>query len=396
MKWCSALSEEPETSRALDELADRLRKDLAGEAADLVLAFVSPHHDFPQASEALGAAFPGAVRVGCSARSVIGAGREVEEEPGIALAAARLPGVELRAFHLSDAELPDPGDASGAWRQRLGLGADAQPSFVLLADPFSCDAEKLVAGLDASFPAAPKVGGLASAATAPGGNALLVGARLEREGVVGVALHGDLEVDTIVAQGCRPIGNPLFVTRARDQLLFELDGCKPADVLQTLFDGAGERDRELFRTSLFLGIEMKQALSEYHQGDFLVRNLVGLDARSGALVVGARLHEGQVVQFHLRDAETSARDLEERLARYRSGSTGPPSSAGALLFSCLGRGRYLYGEPDHDSRTFARHLGSVPLAGFFCNGEIGPVEGRTFLHGYTSAFGIFRRPRRPD
>jgi small ligand-binding sensory domain FIST len=167
-------------------------------------------------------------------------------------------------------------------------------------------------------------------------------------------------------------------------------------VLQALFDGVDDRDRELFRTSLFLGIEMKEALSEYRQGDFLVRNLVGLDARSGALVVGARLHDGQVVQFHLRDAETSTRDLEERLARYRSAWAAPPSGAGALLFSCLGRGQHLYGQPDHDSAAFERHLGRIPLAGFFCNGEIGPVEGRTFLHGYTSAFGIFRRPRRLD
>jgi small ligand-binding sensory domain FIST len=396
MKWCSALSSAPETSPALDEVVERVREELGGAAPHFVLAFLSPHHDFPKASDALGAAFPDAVILGTSARSVIGAGRELEEGPGLALAAAHLPGVEIHPFHLRNDELPDPGEAPAWWRERIGLAHGVRPSFVLLADPFSCDAETLIGGLDASFPGAPKIGGLASAATEPGENSLLCAARLEREGVVGVALHGELEVDTIVAQGCRPIGNPLFVTRARDQLLFELDGRKPADVLQAIFDAADERDRELFRTSLFLGIEMKEALSEYRQGDFLVRNLVGLDARSGALVAGARLHDGQVVQFHLRDAETSARDLEERLARYRSSLPSLPSQAGALLFSCLGRGQYLYGEPDHDSAAFARHLGRIPLAGFFCNGEIGPVEGRTFLHGYTSAFGIFRRPRRLD
>jgi small ligand-binding sensory domain FIST len=396
MKWCSVLSAAPETSRALDEVGARIRSELAGAAPDLLFAFLSPHHDFGEANDALAGAFPGAVILGTSARSVIGAGRELEEESGLAVAAARLPGVRLRPFHLRNEEIPDPVEAPDAWRERLGLAHGARPSFVLLADPFSCDAEALVAGLDASFPAAPKIGGLASAASGPGGNRLLCGGRLEAEGVVGVALDGELEVDTIVAQGCRPIGHPLFVTRARDQLLFELDGRKPADVLQALFDAADERDRELFRTSLFLGIEMKEALSEYRQGDFLVRNLAGLDARSGALVVGARLHDGQVVQFHLRDAHTSAHDLEERLARYRSADAAPPSPAGALLFSCLGRGQALYGEPDHDSAAFARHLGRIPLAGFFCNGEIGPVEGRTFLHGYTSAFGIFRRPQRPD
>jgi small ligand-binding sensory domain FIST len=374
----------------------RVREDLDGAMPHLVLAFVSPDHDSAAANDALAAAFPGATILGASARSVIGAGREVEEAPGLALAAARLPDVAIHPFHLRGDELPAVEDAPVWWRERLGLAHGAAPSFLLLADPFSCDAEALVGGLDASFPGAAKIGGLASAAAEPRGNSLLCAGRVVDDGVVGVALHGELAVDTIVAQGCRPIGHPLFVTRARDQLLFELDGRKPADVLQALFDSADERDRELFRSSLFLGIEMKEALAEYHPGDFLVRNLVGLDARSGALVVGARLHDGQVVQFHLRDAETSARDLEERLARYRSALPAPPSDAGALLFSCLGRGQFLYGRPDHDSAAFARHLGRIPLAGFFCNGEIGPVEGRTFLHGYTSAFAIFRRPRRPD
>jgi small ligand-binding sensory domain FIST len=396
MKWCSVLSAAPDTSRALDEVGGRVREGLAGEAPDLLLAFLSPDHDFRAVNDALARAFPGAVILGASARSVIGAGRELEEETGFAVAAARLPGVQLRPFHLRNEELPDGAEAPDAWRERLGFAHGARPSFVLLADPFSCDAEALVAGLDASFPAAPKIGGLASAGNGPGGNRLLCSGRIETQGAVGVALDGEIEVDTIVAQGCRPIGNPLFVTRAREQLLFELDGRKPADVLQALFDAAGERDRELFRTSLFLGIEMKEALSEYHQGDFLVRNLAGLDARSGALVVGAQLHDGQVVQFHLRDAQTSAHDLEERLTRYRGALAALPSQAGALLFSCLGRGQALYGEADHDSAAFARHLGRIPLTGFFCNGEIGPVEGRTFLHGYTSAFGIFRRPHRPD
>jgi small ligand-binding sensory domain FIST len=391
MRWASAVSEALDTGRALAEVSGSLAEQLGDLRPDLVLAFVSPEHDGAAVAHALGSTWPRALRLGCTARSVIGAGRELEDQPGLALAAAVLPGVSLRGFHLRDAELPDAGE-TGAWRERLRLAPAARPSFLLLADPFSCDAERLLAGLDASFPGAPQVGGLASAGSAPGQNALLLGDRLEREGVVGLALSGELVVDTLVAQGCRPIGHPLFVTRSRDQLLFELDGQPPGQVVQALYEKLPERDRELARGSLFLGIQMKEDESEYRAGDFLIRNLLGLDGRSGALVVGARLHDGLVVQFHLRDRATSAQDLEERLARYRSETAGGPAAAGALLFSCLGRGRHLYGEADHDSRVFARHLGSVPLAGFFCNGEIGPVEGRTFLHGYTSAFGIFRRP----
>jgi small ligand-binding sensory domain FIST len=108
------------------------------------------------------------------------------------------------------------------------------------------------------------------------------------------------------------------------------------------------------------------------------------------MAVGALLEESSVVQFHLRDARTSADDLEAHLCRYRDEAKDTPAK-GALLFSCLGRGVHLYGSADHDSHLFRHHLGEIPLGGFFCNGEIGPVQNKTFLHGYTSAFGLFRQ-----
>ena len=107
------------------------------------------------------------------------------------------------------------------------------------------------------------------------------------------------------------------------------------------------------------------------------------------MAIGELLKEGQLVQFHLRDAETSAEDLTAVLERYAV-ENRENQVHGALLFSCLGRGQYLYGRPNHDTDIFHEKLGPVPLGGFFCNGEIGPVSGTTFLHGYTSSFGIFR------
>jgi small ligand-binding sensory domain FIST len=212
---------------------------------------------------------------------------------------------------------------------------------------------------------------------------------VSRFGLVGVGLSGDLQLDAIVAQGCRPIGHPMFVTRCKDGLLLELDGRPPLGLLQELYEGLAARDQELFQESLFVGLVMREDQVEYGQGDFLIRNLIGMDDESGAVAVGAELRDAQVVQFHLRDARTSSDDLEACLRRYQADRREPPP-AGALLFSCLGRGRHLYGEPDHDSRAFARHLGGVPLGGFFCNGEIGPVQDRTYLHGYTSSFAVFR------
>ena len=164
-------------------------------------------------------------------------------------------------------------------------------------------------------------------------------------------------------------------------------------MLQELHGGLPRRDQELFRHSLFVGVVMREKSDVYRQGDFLIRNIVGLDAERGALAVGALLGEGTIVQFHLRDAKTSAEDLEEILAHLAPDKRA--EARGSLLFSCLGRGKHLYGRADHDTDAFRRHLGEVPLGGFFCNGEIGPVHGSTFLHGYTSSFGLFR-PRGPS
>jgi small ligand-binding sensory domain FIST len=185
----------------------------------------------------------------------------------------------------------------------------------------------------------------------------------------------------------------MFVTRCRQNVVEELDGKRPYDVLTELFQTLPRRDQDLFRHSLFLGVVMRSAQQQYGRGDFLIRNILGLDRDSGVLVVGALAEDRSVVQFHLRDAQTSSEDLTSVLGRYIQ---RPPvgTAEGALMFSCLGRGMHLYGEADHDTNLLQQHLGALPVGGFFCNGEIGPVNGRTFLHGYTSSIGIFRAPAR--
>ncbi len=390
MKWCSALSQLPDLVDAVREAAAALRAELAGAEPNLILLFLSEHHrdGFREASALVGSEFGSCLVLGCTARSVIGGGQEVEHGPGLSLAAAALPGVTLRPFHYEMSDLPNAEEAVAVWQERFGQDADP-PHFLLLSDPFSFDVEPLIRGLDRAFPRGRKMGGVASSGSTPGDNALYVGSEVHHEGIVGVALSGDLEIDAVVAQGCRPIGSPMFVTRARENLLYELDGRSSLAVLQELYRSLCPEDQDLSRGSLFLGIEMEESQSEYQHGDFLIRNLLGSEEDTGALVVGALLQERSVVQFHLRDARTSAEDLDVRLER--QASQAPNEAEGAILFSCLGRGAGLYGEPNHDSDLLRQRLGAVPIAGFFCNGEIGPVQGRTFLHGYTSAFALFRR-----
>ena len=392
MRWVSAISTASPLEAAVREVTAAVRRDLdLGEGArpDLAVAFVSEQHQGEY--ERLPALVRGAIAprllLGCSAGGVIGGGREVERSAGVSLTVATLPGVELTPFHLEGDALPAGDAPAAAWEHAIGATASTTRALLLLPDPFTFDAEALVAGLDAAFPRSPKIGGLASGGREPGANALYLGDAVYRSGAVGIALSGNVAVDTIVAQGCRPIGEPMFVTRADQNVLYTLDGRSALAVLQEILASAEPRDRQRFANSLFLGIVMK-AQETYRQGDFLIRNLLGIDGKSGAIAVGAALHTGMVVQFHLRDAETSSQDLEAVLARYHETAAG--RAAGSLLFACLGRGQHLYGEPDHDTAAFRRHLGPVPLGGFFCNGEIGPVHGATFLHGYTSSFGVFR------
>lgn len=388
MSWASATSELPDPDAAADEVTGAVRGALGGAPEAAFLFFGEAYGPgAARLSDRVRAGLGGGVLVGCTGHSVIGAGHEIEGRPAVSLTAARLPHVSVRPLRVAGEGFPRGVEA---WCEAFDIDPAARPHFVLLADPWTCDVEALVQQLDRDFPGAVSIGGLASGAERPGENALLLEHRVHGAGLVGVALWGDLVVDGVVAQGCRPIGQPMFVTRARGQLLHELDGRPPMEILRALYEAATARDRALMQSALFLGIEMRPELHEYRRGDFLIRNLVGADPDDGALAVAAPLHEGQVVQFHLRDAHTSAADLEERLARYRRTPRPGGAPCGALLFSCLGRGSGLYGRPDHDSDAFRRHLGALPLGGFFCNGEIGPVGARSFLHGYTSAFGIFR------
>ena len=333
--------------------------------------------------------FESAFLFGCCAGGVIGGGREIEDRAGLSLTGALLPGVKLKGTHLDAAQVPPVYADARLWEDTLRMTANQLPSFLMLADPFSFETEAYVKGLDRVYPLAPKIGGLASGARQVGGTALYLGNQVYHSGCVTLALTGNIDIDTVVAQGCKPIGDPMFVTVAHENLVREIDGHSPRDVLAELFERLPASERELFSESLFLGLAMRGDTSHYVPGDFLIRNILGMDPQSGALWVNANVPANSVIQFHLRDAATSAHDLERTLTSYRA-SRPVTSDAGALLFSCTGRGVGLYGQPDHDSNAFRRLVADLPIGGFFCNGEIGPIQNATYLHGYTSAFAVLR------
>jgi len=413
MQWANALSTCPSLEAAIKEVTETAQKSL-GAKADLGIIFISAAFgsEYSRLMPLVQEQLPGVTIVGCGGGGIIGINQEeeaveLEQEPAISLSLAYLPGVEVKPFHISPDELPDLDSPPDRWSDLIGVSSNLQPHFILLADPFSAKINDLLQGLDYAYPGSTKVGGLASGGIMGRSVGLFGNDRLYEEGTVGVALSGNIAIETIVAQGCRPIGRPYRVTEGERNIVIGLeelesseaiagDGIErsPLEALQELIQTLDDRDRELAQNSLFVGIVRDEFKQSLEQGDFLIRNLIGVDPKGGAIAIGDRVRPGQRLQFHLRDARTSAEDLEMLLSRYEkqaSFNQASFSNAGALMFSCLGRGVALYGKPNFDSGLFKRYF-NIPISGFFCNGEIGPVGGNTFLHGYTSVFGIFRQP----
>lgn len=376
--FASALSQHPIPAQALGEAAGEILERLDGQGCDLVVCFASTHHvgAFEDIGPALHKILEPRVLVGGTAVAVVGGSHEVEENPALALFAARLEDVTLTPVTLRLQETPD-GAALTGWPV-----LDHPPaSLLLFADPFTFPVDVFLQRVNRDLPGLQIIGGLASAAGSPGGNRLVLDDHVVDEGAVGVFVDGGIDVHTLVSQGCRPIGRPYVVTRAEKNLIEELGGKPAIERLQELAGAASEEERELLRRGLHMGLVVDEHKAEFGRGDFLVRNLLGADQSSGALAVGEQVAVGQTVQFHVRDAAAADEDLREMLR-------GVDADA-ALLFTCNGRGRHLFTVPDHDAGMVEKLLGPIPLAGAFCAGEIGPVGGRNFLHGFTASLALF-------
>lgn len=394
MKWCSSLSQSKNLDLALNECINSITKKLHNISPDFVVVFVSPHfeNDYKQIHKTLYETFPNSHLIGCSGGGIIGDGREIENHPALSLTAAVLPGVKVQSFVVQEEDLPDLDASPREWEKLTGVSRQAEPHFIILADPFSISTENFILGMDYAYPQSVKLGGLASAASEPNKNALFLDKKLYHSGLVGIAFSGNILMDSLVAQGCRPIGEPMQITGCEQNILLEVNDRPPLKIFEEIYEQLSERDQTLARHSLFLGISTHADTQSLNRSDFLIRNIMAIDSDQGAIAIGSLLRIGQTVQFFLRDSETSREDLHHVLSQYAKTKNkltiAETTSKGVFLFSCLGRGSYLYKSTNHDSDLFKNIVGQWPLTGFFCNGEIGPVGKTTFLHGYTSCFGI--------
>ncbi len=353
-----------------------------GPGPDLAVLFASADHvgameDIAGAVQSLLA--PRAL-IGATAGSVVGGGREVEDQPALSLWAGHVG--SATPLRLSAARQGD-GVVIAGFPPADALPADAA-ALLVLADPFSFPVEVLLAGLrDQLGLELPVVGGLASAARGPGGNRLVLGSEVVADGAVAVVLGG-VEVSTVVSQGCRPVGDPMTVTASDRHVIHELAGRPALDRVEELVQSLGPADLTLVQQGLHVGRVIDEHKIDFARGDFLIRNVLGADRQARAVAVGDEIDVGDTVQFQVRDADSADEDLRALMA----GGGGDA----ALLFTCNGRGSHLFGAPDHDAGIVSDALGGAPVAGMSCAGELGPVGGRSFLHGFTASVVLFAEP----
>ena len=388
MKCVSALSTARSASTAFHQILERLDAEPDAEAspADLTVIFSSRHHAGVLAKLSQAFLEQGRTRhvLGCTGEAIVGDAQEIENKPALAVWTLRHPDIEVQPIRF------DPG--GGSLRQSLAsLEKPGESTLILLADPFSFGINDLLKLTNEEHPGLRIVGGMASGGAEPGVNRLLLDGEAYTDGAVALRLSGPIGIRTVVSQGCRPIGRTMLVTRAEQNIIREL-GRRPAlEALREVFRDLPEEDVERVQEGLHLGRVINEYQESFHRGDFLVRNVVGAD-ESGAIQINDLIRVGQTVQFHVRDAETADEDLRESLLQRPKGDPGGMVPVGALLFSCNGRGTRLFKTPDHDAKAIRDVLGPIPVAGFFAMGELGPIGGQNFVHGFTASVAVFEQP----
>lgn len=324
---------------------------------------------------------------GCSSQGLIVEQQEVEEGAGVTLGLYALPGSALEAFHFTQTQVEEA-NGPGYWHLETGIESNRTNGWLAFIDPFHLDSETWLRTWNEAYSSLPVLGGLASGDRAEQRTQLYLNGDVLEEGGVAISVGGDVKLAGVISQGCTPIGETWTLTKVDQNIIHEI-GNRPAyEVLAETFGTLSPEEQRQARGNLFIGLVVNEYLEDFHRGDFLIRNLLGADPRSGSIAIGALPRPGQTVQFQRRDAAAATEDMNELLARARRQLEGATVYGGCLC-SCNGRGRGLFGEPDHDARMIQQRLGPMGLAGFFCNGEIGPIGEKNFLHGFTASLALF-------
>jgi len=387
MPFAASYSRATNISDAIRSVTEEIRAALGKAEPDFSFLFVSHAHadGFGQLASRICEATGTKVLIGCTGETVIGGSEEIESGPALSLWSAILPEAQVEPFSVRFERTAD-GIVTSGLPTIPGDGPEIRAVF-LLAEPFSSAPQTVLDHIDAESPGVPVLGGVASGGHRAGENRLFHNSHEVKHGAVGLVVRGGPGMRTVVSQGCRPIGKNYVVTRAEDNVIHALGGAPPMQRLRELFDTLSDRDSELVRLGLHLGLVMNEYKETFERGDFLISNVVGADPGSGSIAIGTPVRVGQTVRFHVRDAETADEDLQSLLEADRSANTSSPQAA--LLFSCNGRGTRLFANAHHDATAIQKIAGPIPLAGFFAQGEMGPIGGRNYLHGFTASIALF-------
>lgn len=371
---------------AVSETCRGIERGLAGSIPDLLFVFASAHHrqELPRALAEIKKLTQAKNILGCSGEFIAGNTEEVEDGPALSLWGARLEGAKLSTFRATFEASPEGPISMGLPENESGQTADCRGIF-FFGDPYTCAVESVLNHVTDEFPAVPLMGGMASGGRGPGENALFLNGEVLTSGGVGIVIEGGPRILSVVSQGCRPIGPPLIVTRAERNVLIELGGKPAMQKFQELYAELSERDQDLVRYGVHVGLAMDENHGTLEAGDFLISNVMGADQETGALAITQLLRVGQTVRFHVRDAQTADEELIALLEQRREIG----DAKGALLFSCNGRGTRLFPVKNHDVKAIGQIFGSIPIAGFFAQGELGPVGRGNYLHGFTASIALF-------
>jgi len=331
--------------------------------------------------------------VGSSGYGVISSENEIEGVPAASLFLAEEdPGVMISSFYFTQDDYAEI-KTNDAWYELLDIYPNEKPQFILFNDPDEADIGQFVGGLSRAYPGSVIVGGLASQTKPDYDNVLIHNGKTFPSGIAGVALMGNVIVDGGVSQGCRPIGETFIITKSEQNIIYELAGRQFYEVLEDVIKKARSRDRKLAQDALYVGIAMDEYKYHMAYGDFLVRALVGVDENSGAGVIADFIHQGQTIQFHVRDPIKADEDLNT-MFKARRDKRENQLPTGALVFSCSARGEDMFGRKGHDLAVLKKYFGEIPVAGFFTAGEIGPVTGKNYIHGISTSVALFYQGKR--
>jgi len=373
----------------LQKWAEDLRRELAAPQVSLGLVFMSPRF-FSRAKQVLEilrvhARIP--LLAGCSSQSLIVGEHEVEQNAGLTVGLYALPGAKLKAMHFKQEQVEEA-NGPGYWHLETEVEPGQSNGWLVFIDPFHLDSETWLRTWNEAYAPLPVLGGLASGDFDEQATQVYLNGEVYEEGGVAISVGGDVRLVAVTSQGCTPIGETWTLTKVDQNIIHQI-GNRPAyEVLAETFNQLTPEQQKGARGNLFIGLVVNEYLEDFHRGDFLIRNLLGADPRSGSIAVGALPRLGQTIQFQRRSKEAATEDMDALLMRARKELGNTPIYGGCLC-SCNGRGRNLFDRPNHDAQMVQQRLGPIGLAGFFCNGEIGPVGEKSFLHGYTASLGLF-------